>query len=183
MAEKIVVVFKAVSATVEVRLTDAALRLIENEALASVDKETGGILIGRYEDDGNVAVVAAATERPSDSSSGSVWFQRGISGLTTKLRDRWAHGEYYLGEWHSHPGGAPDPSINDIREMRSISIDPSYRCPKPIMVIAGTSGQSIRISVGVLENGRLIRLKPVLSPMDTGTDRSIKPDSKIKGAP
>ena len=60
MNEKIVVTFQAESATVEVRLTDAALRLIEKEALASANKETGGILIGRYENDGNVAVVTAA---------------------------------------------------------------------------------------------------------------------------
>ncbi|NEI65878.1 MULTISPECIES: Mov34/MPN/PAD-1 family protein [Rhizobium] len=172
MDEKIVVAFHAASATVEVRLTDAALRLIEKEALASANKETGGILIGRYENDGNVAVVTAATERPADSSSGRAWFQRGITGLTAKLRARWAHGEYYLGEWHSHPGGAPDPSSNDIREMLSISIDNSYRCPKPIMVIAGTSGQSMRVSVSVLENGQIIRLKPVPSPQGNTSDRS-----------
>lgn len=172
MDEKIVVAFQAVSATVEVRLTDAALRLIEKVALASANKETGGILIGRYENDGNVAVVTAATGRPADSSSGRAWFQRGISGLTAKLRARWAHGEYYLGEWHSHPGGAPNPSSNDIREMRSISIDTSYRCPKPIMVIAGTSGQSMRVSVSILENGGLIRLKPLLSPQGEKRDRS-----------
>ena len=181
MAEKIVAVFQAVSATVEVRLTGAALRLIEKEALASADKETGGILVGRYENDGNVAVVTAATERPADSSSGRAWFQRGISGLTAKLRARWAHGEYYLGEWHSHPGGAPDPSNNDIREMRLISIDASYRCPKLIMVIAGTFGQSMRISVSVLENGQLIRLQPISSPRGSGTNRPIVTGPKVKG--
>ncbi|ELT50860.1 Mov34/MPN/PAD-1 family protein [Brucella sp. ZJ1_1] len=172
MDEKIVVTFQAESATVEVRLTDAALRLIETEALASANKETGGILIGRYENDGNVAVVTAATERPADSLAGRAWFQRGISGLTAKLRARWTQGEYYLGEWHSHPGGAPDPSSNDVREMRSISIDPSYRCPKPIMVIAGTSGKSMRVSVSVLETGGLIRLKPAPSPQSNANDRS-----------
>ncbi|AEG04144.1 hypothetical protein GOA59_28875 [Sinorhizobium meliloti] len=181
MAEKIVVAFQAVSATVEVRLTDAALRLIEKEALASVNKETGGILIGRYENDGNVAVVTAATECPADSSSGRAWFQRGISGLTAKLRARWANGEFYLGEWHSHPGCAPDPSSNDIRVMRSISIDASYRCPKPIMVIAGTARESIRISVSVLENGRLIRLKPVVSPRSSGTESPIVTGTKLEG--
>ncbi len=173
MDEKIVVTFQAESATVEVRLTDAALRLIEKEALASANKETGGILIGRYENDGSVAVVTAATERPADSSSGTAWFQRGISGLTAKLRSRWGNGEFYLGEWHSHPGGAPDPSSNDIRVMRSIAIDASYRCPKPIMVIAGTSKDSIRISVSVVENGRLIRLKPVGPPRSSGTESPI----------
>ncbi|WP_077961226.1 Mov34/MPN/PAD-1 family protein [Ensifer adhaerens] len=181
MAEKIVVAFEANGAAVEVRLTEDALRLIRKEALASIDKETGGILIGRYESDGNLAVVTAATESPGDSSSGRAWFQRGMKGLTAKLRARWPHGEYYLGEWHSHPGGAPDPSSDDIRGMRSISIDISYKCPKPIMIIAGTSGTSIRISVSVLENGRLLRLRPRVPPTGSGTDRSIIPGSKIKG--
>lgn len=164
MAEKIEVTFEAMNAAVEVRLTEGALRLIREDSLASVGKETGGILIGRYAADGNIAIITAATERPADSSSGRAWFQRGNKGLTAKLRARWLHGEYYLGEWHSHPDGAPDPSSNDIREMRSISIDASYRCPKPIMIIAGTSNKSVRISVTILESGRLLRLRPVLSP-------------------
>ncbi|MBY5660410.1 Mov34/MPN/PAD-1 family protein [Rhizobium leguminosarum] len=175
MAEKVLVAFHSVNATVEVRLTDAALRLVEKEALASPDSETGGILIGRYEDEGNVAVITTATERPGDSKAGRAWFQRGISGLTTKLRGRWKHGEYYLGEWHSHPGSAPDPSTNDIREMRSISIDTSYRCPKPILVIAGTPGQHMRISVSVMENGGLIRLRPMSSK--PGTPSAFPDDS------
>jgi integrative and conjugative element protein (TIGR02256 family) len=174
--EKIVVAFRAVSATVEVRLTEVALLSIEKEALASTNKETGGILIGRYMNDGNVAIVTAGTERPRDSTSGKTWFKRGASGLADKLRARWAGGEYYLGEWHSHPGGLPDPSNDDIREMRSIAIDVSYRCPKPIMVIAGTSGRSIRVSVSVLENGQLIRLKPLTSQQDTLADDPRKPE-------
>lgn len=172
MDEKIAAVFQAQRAVVEVRLTDGALRLIEKEALASPNNETGGILIGRYEIDGNTAVVTAATEKPADSSSGRAWFQRGISGLTARLRARWASGEYYVGEWHSHPGGGPNPSGNDIREMRSISIDACYKCPKPIMIIAGTSGQHVRISVSVLESGRLIRLEPVASSPESLSARS-----------
>lgn len=180
MAEKIVVAFKALNAAVEVQLMEDALRLIREEALASAGKETGGILIGRYATDSNVAIVSAATECPSDSNAGRAWFQRGISGLTAKLRARWIHGEYYLGEWHSHPGAPPDPSSNDIREMRSISIDASYRCPKPIMIIAGTSDTSVRISVSILENGRFLRLRPVQSPRDNRI-HSIAPETKADG--
>ncbi|MDR9762230.1 Mov34/MPN/PAD-1 family protein [Rhizobium redzepovicii] len=181
MAENVLVMFQSMNATVEVRLTDAALRLVEKEALASPGMETGGILIGRYEDDGNVAVITTATERPGDSKAGRAWFQRGIDGLKTKLRDRWKHGEHYLGEWHSHPGGAPDPSTNDIREMRSISINTSYRCRKPILVIAGTSGQHLRISVSVMENGGLIRLRPV-SPKQEANP-SVASEAKGKPSP
>jgi hypothetical protein len=79
------------------------------------------------------------------------------------LRNRWSRGEYYVGEWHSHPGGTPDPSSNDLREMQAISREVSYRCPKPIMIIAGTlAGPSVTLSVSVLENDRLIILRRTL---------------------
>lgn len=145
--------------TVGVQLTRDVVSVIENEAISSSGRETGGVLIGHYNAEGNVALVSMATARPADSRSGRAWFQRGIIGLRELLRAQWRSGHYYLGEWHSHPGGAPHPSSSDIREMCSIARDVSYRCPKPIMVIAGTSGPSVTLSVSVLENERLLILR------------------------
>lgn len=159
MAEEIAMTFEHSTASVAVRLTAPALEVIRKQALGSGNEETGGILIGSYQDDGNVAVVTSATERPSDSISGKTWFQRGVRGLKELLRDRWRRGEHYLGEWHSHPGGPPDPSGSDFREMRSISIDSSYRCNRPLLIIAGTSEDAIELSVSVIDGGRLVRLQ------------------------
>lgn len=159
MAEDIAMIFEHPAAGVAVRLSRRALDVIRKQALVSGRDETGGILIGRYHNDGSIAVVTGATAGPTDSVSGTTWFQRGVRGLRELLRDRWPRGEYYLGEWHSHPGGAPDPSRDDFREMRSISIDSSYRCPKPLLVIAGTSAASVELSVSVIDEGRLVRLQ------------------------
>jgi integrative and conjugative element protein (TIGR02256 family) len=159
MAEEIATTFEHLAAGVVVKLTKPALAIITRQALDSKRDETGGILIGRYQDDGYTALVTSATARPNDSISGRTWFQRGVRGLKELLRDRWRRGEYYLGEWHSHPDGSPEPSGNDFREMRSISIDSSYRCNRPLLIIAGTSAGSIELSVSVIDSGRLVRLQ------------------------
>jgi hypothetical protein len=43
--------------------------------------ETGGILVGHYNDALNCAVVTDASERPPDSKSGRTWLLRGTVGL------------------------------------------------------------------------------------------------------
>ncbi|MBU2329202.1 MAG: Mov34/MPN/PAD-1 family protein [Alphaproteobacteria bacterium] len=165
MAEEIAMIFEHLTAGVVVKLTEQAIAIINRQALDSKLNETGGILIGRYQDDGNTAVVTGATARTVDSSSGRAWFSRGVTGLKELLRERWQHGEYYLGEWHSHPGGSPDPSGNDFREMRSISLDSRYRCTRPLLIVAGTSAGAIELSVSVIDSGRLERL--LVSPTST----------------
>lgn len=144
---------------ISVQLTGAAINTIEQHALAAGNHETGGILLGSYDHTGNNVTVSEATTQPKDSHSGRTWFQRGVHGLKALLRSRWGHGEYYVGEWHSHPGAAPEPSADDIKEMRAISREIRYRCPKPIMVIAGTSaGREVYLSTSVFEGGNLVRL-------------------------
>jgi len=160
MTEDIAMTFEHLAAGVVVKLTEPAhASHYEARRWIQSERSTGGILIGRYQDDGNTALVTSATARPNDSISGRTWFQRGVRGLKELLRDRWLRGEYYLGEWHSHPGGSPDPSGNDFREMRSISIDSNYRCSRPLLIIAGTSAGSIELSVSVIDSGRLVRLQ------------------------
>lgn len=144
---------------ITVRLTAEARRTIEGQANQAGNHETGGVLIGSYDPDGRVATVTEATAKSKDSRAGRTWFQRGVRGLKGILRLRWNDGQYYIGEWHSHPGGAPEPSGNDIREMQAISREISYQCPKPIMIIAGTaSGGAVKLSASVIDASAIIRL-------------------------
>lgn len=43
----------------------------------------------------------------------------------------------YLGDWHTHPGGAPTPSRRDRKTLATIAGYPAARCAAPIMVILG----------------------------------------------
>lgn len=48
----------------------------------------------------------------------------------------------YLGDWHTHPGGAPAPSARDRRTMRRIRRSGRARQRRPLMVIVGPTPSS-----------------------------------------
>ena len=114
------------------------LRLVMGWCEDSENRETGGLLIGRYAEGQRVALVTEALPAPVDSKVGPTWFVRGIRALNAKLKWRWNSGRgYYLGEWHFHPRGSPVPSSPDCAQMRSISESASYSCPEPVLLIIG----------------------------------------------
>jgi integrative and conjugative element protein (TIGR02256 family) len=100
-------------------------------------KETGGILVGRYTETHDFAVVTSASDAPRDSRAGGTWFSRGVAGLQRWLNGLWKSKAFYLGEWHFHPFALASPSGDDLAEMRSIATTESYHCPEPILMIVG----------------------------------------------
>jgi integrative and conjugative element protein (TIGR02256 family) len=126
--------------------------LIEEHVLRDIDEmcrdagsiETGGILVGRYSENLEVAIVREATPPPLDSQQRASWFNRGIVGLRDKLRRRWDSKErtYYLGEWHFHPSVYLQPSATDISQMFTIRDDSNYHCMAPVIVVFGESSDS-----------------------------------------
>ncbi len=140
-------------------LSATAIDTILATAAQAGRRETGGILIGRYDAEGWMAEVIEATSKPRGSRAGWWWFRRGTTGLRELLAMRWADGYHYLGEWHYHPGGSPAPSGTDIVSMREISVDPAYQCPEPVLVIIG--GRPSRwwnLSVSVVRGETLVNL-------------------------
>jgi integrative and conjugative element protein (TIGR02256 family) len=125
----------------QVILEESALTRALTLARDSGRKETGGVLVGRYEDRGAVAVVEEVTGSPRGSIFGSVTFQRAAGNLRAVLRRRWSSKRHYLGEWHFHPGHAPDPSGRDKSTMARIASDKRYSCREPLLLIIGQSSE------------------------------------------
>lgn len=122
----------------QVLLEDASLSTITSCHVQSHGVETGGILVGLYARSARQAVVIAASPPPPDSRGGPTWFRRGTIGLAGWLADLWrSENLYYLGEWHSHPGGSCAPSACDSSEMARIAVSRKYHCPEPILVVIG----------------------------------------------
>lgn len=124
--------------------------------------ETGGILLGKYTDDGFIAEVRHITGPPKDSETGPTWFRRGIKGLQKLLDNHWKRKEYYLGEWHYHPNASASPSMQDILQMHQISNAKVYHCPEPILLIIGGNYQNYEIRIFIsLGNQKLLELKQI----------------------
>ncbi|EPD6202522.1 Mov34/MPN/PAD-1 family protein [Enterobacter hormaechei] len=130
-------IFSCVSTKYTVKLNSSSLQKMIDECIKAGTNETGGILIGSYSQDGSTAIIVEATARPADSLVGSTTFQRGVKGLKPLLDSRWKTGKYYVGEWHFHPGGSPEPSSDDLLSMKNISSNPNYQCLEPVMIILG----------------------------------------------
>lgn len=119
-------------------LDRAAISDMLRHCVLASGNETGGLLIGVYTTEHDMAVVRSVTGPSADSNAGRTWFRRGVRGLQDLLLERWrTERDYYLGEWHYHPGAPPQPSGDDHVQMRAISQSPPYRCPEPILVILG----------------------------------------------
>jgi len=124
----------------EVAFEQSAMTAALSLCASSPRVETGGILVGRYVNNGRRAQVIEVTGPPPGSSAGRDWFQRGNRGLATLLADRW-HSEprtYYLGEWHFHPDCVPWPSQQDFQQMHKIATNRQYRCATPVLLVIST---------------------------------------------
>ena len=113
----------------------------------SGDLETGGVLVGRYNEAHDTAIVTQVWGPTGDSVRRRTNFWRGTQGLQQQLDALWKAREYYLGEWHYHPGGAGQPSIGDKRQMVRIATSPDYNTPEPVLIVVGGSGWEVAAHV------------------------------------
>lgn len=118
--------------------------------------ETGGIIIGYYDISCRNAIITEFTKAPEDSKAARYQFYRGIKGLKPLLKKRWKErSEYYLGEWHLHPGSSPDPSSIDIEQMKKIATNSSFNCKEPILLIMGESAKIQIMSLMIFKNDQV----------------------------
>ena len=135
--------FRSEDGAFGVSIGPETLTKVLNSCRALAPVETGRILVGHYNDALDLALVTDASKRPPDSESGRFWLMRGMSGLQGWLDRLWSSSKrrYYLGEWHFHPGGPPEPSPTDVEQMGKIARSPSYNCPEPVLLLVGGAAQ------------------------------------------
>lgn len=141
-------------------ISDEAIQGIDKMARSAAPLETGTPLVGEYSDNQSTAYVLAIGPLTPDSQGQRSTFRRGVSGLNEffssifkKSRGR----RHYVGEWHSHPGGAPFPSSTDDQNMFDIASDPKNRCPECILIIASVDADGVAVRVYVY-SARLVRI-------------------------
>lgn len=154
---------------------DDMLRLARSQAPV----EVGTSLVGSYSDDGHHAEVQSLAPVSQDSRGARATFHRGVAGLRRFFRELFATSRgrtHYVGEWHSHPGGAPFPSGTDEVNTLEITHDPKSMCPECILIILALRDDIPDLGVFVFSRVRgRIDLVPSASeqatPLPTGCPR------------
>jgi proteasome lid subunit RPN8/RPN11 len=106
--------------------------------------ETGGILLGYFDQKLKMVHLVDALPAPVDSEAAPNGFTRGKQGLT-EIREeclrRTAHIVDYVGDWHSHPQGvAARPSTADLSLIAQLTAAMAQDGLPALMLIVGESG-------------------------------------------
>jgi integrative and conjugative element protein (TIGR02256 family) len=107
-------------------------------------RETGGALFGWRE--GRATVVARVVGPGPNARHGVRWFEPDTAWQVVQGRRIYAESGRtiaYLGDWHTHPFGAPRPSSQDAETAKLIARDARFRAPTPLYAILGRSVRSL----------------------------------------
>lgn len=128
----------------ELRIGRALFGEVATLAAASYPYETGGIILGRETDHAcTVSEVIgpgpSAEHRRASFDPDHGWQVAEVARLWRDQKGKIT----YLGDWHSHPGGAPRPSPLDREVLRLIADTDDARCTAPVMLIAAVGARGI----------------------------------------
>jgi integrative and conjugative element protein (TIGR02256 family) len=84
-------------------------------------RETGGILLGHGPDPAGLIEVAHVGDPGPDAERRSDFFLRDLHHSRRLAAQAWLDdGSDWIGEWHTHPTGGPQPSLRDLRTYTEI---------------------------------------------------------------
>lgn len=134
----------------QIRLSSAAVSEIRAECRRGVrvrepQVETGGLLLGQFDDAAGIVWVDAASGPPPDSRLSPLHFEHGAAGAAdipaTQMR-RTARTSGFVGMWHSHPDGIAWPSETDQLGMASLVGVVEGQRRAVILIVGGPTGWS-----------------------------------------
>jgi len=140
--------------------------------------ETGGVVMGYWVGDREVVITAAtsagsrATHREDGYEPDVDHDQREIA----RIYQESGRLHTYLGDWHTHPLGAPVPSSTDRRTVEEIATDPDYRAPNPLYAIVATPWHGVasrrpkQLVLYSWGDERLVPMEVVVADLPVRTD-------------
>ncbi|MBU8830555.1 Mov34/MPN/PAD-1 family protein [Mycolicibacterium goodii] len=133
---------------VAIQVGEAAAALIQEAAERATPTETGGILLGWWEN--GMIVIDSAIEVIDKSATGTSWVRREAqaqTALVAALAESQNPHVGYVGDWHCHPApvGA---SRTDLRSLARSSL----QYENPLVLIVRLSDATLRVHAA--ERGR-----------------------------
>ena len=108
----------------------------------SYPNEVGGFLIGKYSEDFKSLNITDFI-MPKKYTSTPISFIRNIEGLLDLFKRFFSKGQYYVGEWHTHPNGSSEYSSTDLRAMINCAECSTVSIENPVLLILGVSNNSL----------------------------------------
>jgi integrative and conjugative element protein (TIGR02256 family) len=135
---------------VPVALFSRAAREVIEQEVERIDpeSETGGILMGRRLNDGEILVIAATGPGPQADHQRHTFAPdtRYVNRKLREVSERYP-GVDFVGVWHKHPPTLDHPSGGDLEQARAILRDPDYGIDELVAPIVVLRDGEARIKV------------------------------------
>lgn len=127
----------------ELIIKDDLLKGIRDLAIKQYPNEFGGFLIGQYTNNFKTVEITNVI-LPLEYKGYPTSFLR----LTNNIKDIFSNifnnsGQYYVGEWHSHPNGSTKYSQTDLNAMIEIVDCDTVSIKNPILLILSVNNKSM----------------------------------------
>ncbi|MDC1142107.1 ThiF family adenylyltransferase [Planctomycetota bacterium] len=126
-----------------------------NASSRGADIETGGLLLGNWNDATGVVWIDLASPPPKDSKHSEGGFECGTEDtleLHRKHLEQTSGATGYIGMWHTHPNSPPDESLIDVFGMVSMVSRDMHNQRKGVMMIVGTPNSKPEARVYLYES-------------------------------
>ena len=126
---------------IRVSIPAKVLQLMQKLVEVEADVETGGVLAGRKDSQGNIKITHASGPGPKALRS-KIKFEKDVLFCQQFLDELYMSDNNieYVGEWHSHPSVNSQPSGVDIKSLSEIAAQPNYLTQEPVMIILANNG-------------------------------------------
>lgn len=127
-----------------IRISQRVLSQIENSRIQHNPKETGGVLLGKFDLNNKKIYVSSIFPAPEDSIMTEGSFIRGNNGLCEKINKINANVKAinYVGEWHTHPvGNSSCPSRQDKKTLNILQSIMNKDLFPALIVIKGDASE------------------------------------------
>ena len=142
-----------------------AYELMKEEVKSTKNLETGGVLVGHINKNGEFVIRKATVPGPKAIKK-ETCFLKDEEFTQKELENafqNFGNKGLYLGEWHYHPQGKNSPSGMDIKSLTEIAKQDTYRIDSPLLIIFSPSfecaltihdknGQCVKLPIKVVEN-------------------------------
>jgi len=112
-----------------VRIAPNVINTIERDRLKFPDVETGGVMIGRYNEVNKTVTIVDTIEAPPDSTRSAHLFSLGTDGTTEEIRKYFqssGHSLMDMGTWHTHLADSPPSSRDQMTAIELMGEDRAH---------------------------------------------------------